>query len=432
MNELMLSAMGGAVRLGNLDNPNKMPFSGVLTYLNVPSDLPPGGSGGLKVLIPLDVGKEAVESLKGMPVNLKSSMDDHDSQKVVGIFEDAWVGEDSGDGIPIHVKGHIFAKNFPDEAMDIKASQNDLGFSYETGKTSLESSEYNGEQVAKAKKLIFTGAAILFKKSAAYQKTSLAAKGVGNMSLPEGMEALTTTLLEAIGGLKDYVDTRLDQFQDVLEKVNIANASEEVEEEFEDEDEIKASGLTTDQRKKMDAKDFALPSKRAFPMNDEKHVRMAWDMVNRKKGLTDAEKEEARNNILKRAKELGVDTSDWNKNLKGDGDVEAKEISAALEKLTTVVTTLATDVAELKAGKAQEGTSTEGTGATEGVGATVNAGAGAEPPRKSKELIAKFEKGEGQTEGDGGKETDVFASIDKQNLDPIMSMAEKLAAVYSK
>jgi len=150
-------------------------------------------------------------------------------------------------------------------------------------------------------------------------------------------------------------------------------------------------------------------------------------MVDRKKGLTDAEKEEARNNILKRAKELGMDTSDWNKNLKGDGDMEAKEISAALEKLTTVVTALATDVAELKAGKATEvpvAPTVPATPPTEVV-------AGAEPPRKSKELIAKFEKGEGQTE-EGTKETDVFASIDKQNLDPIMSMAEKLSAVYSK
>jgi len=40
---------------------------------------------------------------------------------------------------------------------------------------------------------------------------------------------------------------------------------------------------------------------------------MAWDMVDRTKGLSEAQRKTARSRILSRAKELGVDTKDWHK-----------------------------------------------------------------------------------------------------------------------
>lgn len=175
--DMNLHAAGGnVIKLGSLENPNKMPFQGVLTFLNVPSDEPPGGSGGLKVMIPVEVGKSALDSLKGMPINLAASMDDHDTNSVIGIIKDAWLGEETAKGIPVYISGHIFAKSFPEEAAAIKSAQKSLGFSYETAKTKLEVGVYNGEEVAIAKSLIFTGAAILFKDAAAYHSTSLAAK----------------------------------------------------------------------------------------------------------------------------------------------------------------------------------------------------------------------------------------------------------------
>lgn len=56
---------------------------------------------------------------------------------------------------------------------------------------------------------------------------------------------------------------------------------------------------------------YALPKQRRFPLADASHTRLAWDMLNRAKGLSDADRATARKNILKRAKELGIDTSKW-------------------------------------------------------------------------------------------------------------------------
>ena len=208
--ETNLHARGGLLRFSDsLDNPNRMPFSGVLTYFGVPSDQPPGGSGGLKVMIPVDVGKAALPSLVGMPVNLAASMDDHDTSAVVGHIENAWLGDpDERGAYPAHVEGIVYAKSFPDEAREIKAQKERLGFSYETAKTSLTAGIHNGEKVAVAQSLVFTGAAILYKQSAAYQTTSLAA-AAGDDTL--------RTVLEAISDLKDFTDKRVDRLQDYVD-----------------------------------------------------------------------------------------------------------------------------------------------------------------------------------------------------------------------
>jgi hypothetical protein len=159
----------------NLENPNRMPFKGVLTYFDAPSDKPPGGSGGRRVLIPSSVGIPALESLKGMGVNLASEMDDHQVTHKIGVITDAYTGRMTEKGLEVIVEGHIFARDFPREAAMIKLNQAKLGFSYETANTLLASQEIDGEEVAVVQSLVFTGAAILFKDAAAYQSTSIAA-----------------------------------------------------------------------------------------------------------------------------------------------------------------------------------------------------------------------------------------------------------------
>ena len=56
-----------------------------------------------------------------------------------------------------------------------------------------------------------------------------------------------------------------------------------------------------------------VPGKRELPIHDETHTRLAWEMVDRTKGLSKGERAEARRNIKRRAKELGMDTSGWGK-----------------------------------------------------------------------------------------------------------------------
>lgn len=73
-----------------------------------------------------------------------------------------------------------------------------------------------------------------------------------------------------------------------------------------------AKKLTTEERNQMPAHMFGLPEERRFPMPDQLHVRLAWQMMNRAKDLTPEQKARLKRNILRRAKELGMDVSDWN------------------------------------------------------------------------------------------------------------------------
>jgi hypothetical protein len=71
--------------------------------------------------------------------------------------------------------------------------------------------------------------------------------------------------------------------------------------------------MTKLDRKTRDAlpdSDFAVPTKRAMPIHDADHVRMAWNMVERM-DLSAAAQDEARKRILERAEMLGVDTASW-------------------------------------------------------------------------------------------------------------------------
>jgi hypothetical protein len=74
---------------------------------------------------------------------------------------------------------------------------------------------------------------------------------------------------------------------------------------------VRMASLTADERGDLADSDFAVPETRQLPMKDARHVKLAWDMVDRTHGLTPAQKRRARRRILARAKRLGVDTSGW-------------------------------------------------------------------------------------------------------------------------
>lgn len=71
--------------------------------------------------------------------------------------------------------------------------------------------------------------------------------------------------------------------------------------------------LSKKERDALPDSDFAVPGKRKLPINDKRHVKLAWDMVDRTEGLTPEEKKTARARILRKAKSLDVDTSNWDK-----------------------------------------------------------------------------------------------------------------------
>lgn len=69
--------------------------------------------------------------------------------------------------------------------------------------------------------------------------------------------------------------------------------------------------LSQKERDALPAHMFAVPGKRALPMYDAGHAKMAWDMVERTAGLTAEEKATARRRILARMKELGMDVTGY-------------------------------------------------------------------------------------------------------------------------
>lgn len=202
---MSLEAM--ALNISNSDHPNKMPFSGILTRLDQPSDEPPGGSGGRRIIVTAEAAEKALPSLLGMAVDFTPSFDGHDAQTKIGIITSANIS-----GNAIEIEGFVYAADFPETAELIQALKDVLGFSFEAQRLTVADP---GADILTITALTFTGAAILRKDKAAYTTTSLAASAVNediNMT-PEELKALLGPMLaEAVKPISD----RLDQ----VEKTN--------------------------------------------------------------------------------------------------------------------------------------------------------------------------------------------------------------------
>lgn len=149
------------------DHPNRMPFSGILTRLDQPSDAAPHGSGGKRVLMTSDAADRALPSLLGMGVDLTVDLDGHDPTNKVGVITGAHI-----EGNAIHIDGFVYAADFPKQALQIHLNQAKLGFSFEAQQIAVEDL---GADPLVITDCVFTGAAILMKDSAAYRTTALAA-----------------------------------------------------------------------------------------------------------------------------------------------------------------------------------------------------------------------------------------------------------------
>jgi hypothetical protein len=68
--------------------------------------------------------------------------------------------------------------------------------------------------------------------------------------------------------------------------------------------------LTAEQRMAMPESAFAVPGRRALPITDARHVRMAWGLAMKAEGMTAEECAEAKTRILAKAAELGIDPAE--------------------------------------------------------------------------------------------------------------------------
>lgn len=208
-------------------HPNKMPFSGILTRVDEPSDNPPHGSDGKRVLIPKDVAEKALSTLLAMAVDFKPDLDGHDNQSKIGVITDAHI-----EGTALHIAGFFYEADFPTQCRRLRAEKQDLGFSYECECAILDA---NADPWV-VTYIVFTGAAVLKKRLAAYTTTSLAAQAheVLDMDPKElqkligesvsaalkpladkvaALEAARTTVVHATGPISEQVKPHADRLR---------------------------------------------------------------------------------------------------------------------------------------------------------------------------------------------------------------------------
>lgn len=165
----VLDGMGLDVPDLEVEHPNRTPFSGVLTKVDEASDSSPGGAMGHRVVIPRSVAEEALPTLLLMGVNVSMDGKGHDKRKKIGVITEAWI-----EGNDVKVEGYLYARDFPTEVTALRAASKDgkLGMSYEIAEVLVADTD---QPVWEVQHLVFTGAAILERHSAAYKSTRLIA-----------------------------------------------------------------------------------------------------------------------------------------------------------------------------------------------------------------------------------------------------------------
>jgi len=144
-------------------HPNRLPFEGVLTLVDVASDKAPNGARGHRVILTRSAAEAALPSLLGMAVDYKAGWDGHDARQKCGIITSAEV-----EGKRLMVAGYLFARDFPEMEEKIHAS-GPMGMSYELADAHVADMRSSIWTLTRA---TFTGAAILLRDKAAYRSTS--------------------------------------------------------------------------------------------------------------------------------------------------------------------------------------------------------------------------------------------------------------------
>ncbi|HEY0264181.1 MAG TPA: hypothetical protein VGC07_06640 [Granulicella sp.] len=159
---LSLHAM--AVEFPAVENhPNRLPFEGVLTLVDVPSDTAPNGARGHRVILTREAAEAALPSLLGMAVDYKAGWDGHDARQKCGIITSAEIV-----GQRLVVSGYLYARDYP-EMEQAMAAEGEMGMSYELADAHVADLRASVWTLTRA---TFTGAAILLRSKAAYRNTS--------------------------------------------------------------------------------------------------------------------------------------------------------------------------------------------------------------------------------------------------------------------
>ncbi len=148
-------------------HPNRLPFEGVLTLVDVASDKAPSGARGHRVILTRAAAEAALPSLLGMAVDYKAGWDGHDARQKVGVITAAEL-----DGRRLTVAGYVYSRDFPEIEQHLAlhaGTDNSMGMSYELAEAHVADMRAPVWTLTRA---TFTGAAILLRDKAAYLGTS--------------------------------------------------------------------------------------------------------------------------------------------------------------------------------------------------------------------------------------------------------------------
>jgi hypothetical protein len=145
-------------------HPNRLPFEGVLTLVDVASDEPPSGARGHRVILMREAAENALPSLLGMAVDYKADFAGHNPRQKCGIITAAEIDDNR-----VLVSGYLYSRDFPEFARGWIPDISRLGMSYELATAHVVDMR---EQVWTFYKVTFCGAAILLRERAAFRETS--------------------------------------------------------------------------------------------------------------------------------------------------------------------------------------------------------------------------------------------------------------------
>ncbi len=147
-------------------HPNRLPFEGCLTLVDVASDKAPSGARGHRVVLTRAAAEAALPSLLGMAVDYKAGWDGHDARQKCGIITSAALDDNR-----LMVAGFLFARDFPEIERKFPARRRPatMGMSYELADAHVADMRAAVWTLTRA---TFTGAAILLRDKAAYRDTS--------------------------------------------------------------------------------------------------------------------------------------------------------------------------------------------------------------------------------------------------------------------
>jgi len=160
-----------------MGHPNREPFRGVLTLVDMVSDKAPAGARGHRVVLTRKAAENGLASLLGMALDYSLSLDRHDARRKVGVITRADIV-----GKKLELSGYLFAKDFPEIVKQIGR-----GSGCQTGFDGVGSPQHTclamSYEIADARvadmnakiwtltQVTFTGAAILRRDKAAYRDT---------------------------------------------------------------------------------------------------------------------------------------------------------------------------------------------------------------------------------------------------------------------